>query len=83
MKTSQIIGGDVLGSDSTECSLAFSELNESQIYYSLNIEEQKMPALPAQLKHQKAISGLTCVKTNKIIGGDAIGGDKINCSFSF
>lgn len=50
---------------------AFASTGAESIYNALNVQEEAMSAPRTQLKYQKSVGGLTCIKINDIRSGDS------------
>lgn len=68
---------DIRTGDSFSCFLTLSKIDTAAIYSALNVEEEVLPADRTELKYQKSIGGLSCIKTNHIMSGDFV-----NCTLS-
>lgn len=56
---------------------ALISIEADAIYFALNVDEQPLRSPRTQLKYQKSVGGLTCIKLN-----DTRSGDKFSCSVS-
>lgn len=50
---------------------AFASTGAESIYNTLNVQEVALPAQRTQLKYQKSVGGLVCVKVNEILLGNS------------
>jgi hypothetical protein len=56
---------------SYNCMIAISLINAEAVYSALNIEEKPLTADRTQLKYEKSVGGISCVKTNNIRMGES------------
>lgn len=85
LKYEKAVGGlscikldDIRSGTSFSCSLNVASADQGAIYSALKVEETTLPAVRTELKYQKSVGSLSCIKTNHIRQGDSF-----NCSVSF
>ncbi len=61
----------VVRGDSFSCEIDASLLDSSLLYNNLEVEEKSLPAQRTQLKYEKRVGKLSCVKVNTILKGDS------------
>jgi len=75
--TTKSVGGlictktdDIRFGVSFSCGLVGFGVDDQEIYTALNVPEQSLPAVRTELRYEKAIGGLSCVRINVIQKGD-------------